>query len=365
MICIVIISILITHATIVGLWLYHFIRLGATTETNHVNTTEKVEIEPLTVVVACKNEAHRLEDFMRGLAHQTTSASEIIVVDDNSTDTTLLVARKLAQQGQIKTSVIVNTGRGKKAAIRTGIQKANTKWVVTTDADVHFPEKWLESMGRCISRHADGTVGAIAGPVRIMHGGIESIDFAAMMGWAAATSLKGKTAMASAANLAFRVDLYPIKEHMHPDIESGDDVFAVHALIENGNKVYWSHDINSCIETHPAEGLVHWLRQRVRWGAKAKYYNHNVALRTSMWVAFVAASQMFILLLFVTRFASLTEILVLWFGRAAIDIIFTKHVTKWYRIRTTASDWLILSIIYPFQVPAVFIFGLINTPKWK
>ena len=68
----------------------------------------------------------------------------------------------MAQQGQIKTSVIVNTGRGKKAAIRAGIQKANTKWVVTTDADVHFPEKWLESMGRCISRHADGTVGAIA-----------------------------------------------------------------------------------------------------------------------------------------------------------------------------------------------------------
>ena len=365
MLFIVIISILITHATIVGHWLYHFNRLSAT-ETNHVTATAgKVEIEPLTVVVACKNEAHRLEDFMRGLANQTTSAVEIIVVDDNSTDSTLQVARQLAQKGKVKISVIVNTGRGKKAAIRTGIQNTQTKWVIVTDADVLCPEKWLESMGRSISERADGNLGAIAGPVRIMNGGIESIDYAAMMGWAASTSLNGETAMASAANLAFRVDLYPLKEQMQPEIESGDDVFAIHALIKNGNKVYWSHEINSCVATHQAEGFVHWLRQRVRWGSKAKYYNHNVAFRTSMWIAFVAATQMFILLLFVTRFASLTDVLMLWFGRSTIDIVFTKHVTKWYRIRNRAIDWLILSIIYPFQVPAVFIFGLINTPKWK
>ncbi|MDE0917905.1 MAG: glycosyltransferase [Flavobacteriales bacterium] len=365
MLFIVIISILITHATIVGHWLYHFNRLSVT-GSNHINATaEKVEIEPLTIVVACKNEAHRLEDFIKGVVHQTVSAVEIIVVDDNSTDATLHLARQLAQQSHVKITVIANKGRGKKAAIRTGIDNTQTTWVITTDADVLCPENWLESMGRSIASHADGKLGAIAGPVRIMNGGIESIDFAAMMGWAASTSLKGETAMASAANLAFRVDLYPRKEQMHPEIESGDDVFAVHAIIENGHKVCWSHDFNSCVETHQAEGWVHWLRQRVRWGAKAKYYNHNVAFRTSMWVAFVASTQMFILLLFVTRFASLTEVLMLWCGRALIDINFTKRVTNWYRIRTNAIDWLILSIIYPLQVPAVFIFGLINKPKWK
>jgi poly-beta-1,6-N-acetyl-D-glucosamine synthase len=365
MLFIVIISILITHATIVGQWLYHFIRLS-TSETSHKRKTAgNDEIEPLTVIVACKNEAHRLEGFIQGLAGQITSAAEIIVVDDNSTDSTLQVARQLALQSQVKISVIANKGSGKKAAIRSGIQNSQTKWVITTDSDVICPEKWLESMGRCISSHAGEKVGAIAGPVRIMNGGIESIDYAAMMGWAASTSLNGKTAMASAANLAFRVDLYPRNEQMYSEIASGDDVFAVHAIIENGNKVFWSHEFNSCVDTHPAEGLAHWLSQRFRWGSKAKYYNHNVALRTSMWVAFVAATQIVILLLFLIRFVSLTEILMLWFGRAAIDIIFTKNVSKWYRIRTTAIDWLILSIIYPFQVPAVFIFGLINKPKWK
>ncbi len=365
MLFIVIILILITHATIVGQWLSRFIRLSAS-ETNHKSeTVGNDEIEPLTVIVACKNEAHRLEVFLKGLARQTTSAAEIIVVDDNSTDSTLQVARLLSKQSQLKISVIANKESGKKAAIRTGIKNAQTKWVITTDADVICPEKWLESMGLCISSHADGKVGAIAGPVRIMNGGIESIDYAAMMGWAASTSLNGKTAMASAANLAIRVDLYPRNEQMHSEIESGDDVFAVHGIIENGNKVFWSHEFNSCVDTHPAESLAHLLSQRFRWGSKAKYYTHNGALITSIWVAFVAATQIVILLLFLTRFASLTEILMLWFGRAAIDIIFTKNVTKWYRIRTTAIDWLILSIIYPFQVPAVFIFGLINKPKWK
>jgi len=365
MLFVVIISILITHATIVGHWLYHFIRLSVIQENHLHSKAGEFEIEPLTVVVACKNEAHRLADFIKGLENQATLPAEIIVVDDNSTDSTLQVARQLAQQGKVKISVIVNKGSGKKAAIRTGIQNSQTKWVITTDADVLCPEKWLESMGRSIAELSDGGIGAIAGPVRIMNGGIESIDYAAMMGWAASTSLHGETAMASAANLAFRVDLYPRKEQMHPEIESGDDVFAVHAIIENGHKVCWSHEINSCVETHQAGGFVHWLRQRVRWASKAKYYNHNDALRTSMWVAFMAATQILILMLFVTRFASFTEVLMLWFGRALIDIVFTKRVTKWYRIRTRAIDWLILSIIYPFQVPAVFIFGLINKPKWK
>ena len=324
-----------------------------------------IKIEPLTVLIACKNEAHRLASLIKALENQLASAAEIIIVDDNSTDSTLKVAQQLSEQGKVNISVLQNKGRGKKAAIRTGILHTHTRWVITTDADVVCPETWLESMGRTISENEDDHLGAIAGPVRIMNGGIESMDYAAMMGWAAGTSLNGKTAMASAANLAFCVELYPREEQMHPEIESGDDVFAVHAIIENGNKVYWSHDINSCVDTHKAGGLFNWLKQRFRWGSKAKYYNHKSAFRTSIWVSFVATTQIFILILFLSGFASLTEITILWFGRAFVDIIFTRQVTKWYRIRTSLVDWFLLSIVYPIQVPAVFIFGLINKPKWK
>jgi poly-beta-1,6-N-acetyl-D-glucosamine synthase len=365
MISIVIISILITHAVIVGRWLKDFIQLGLNNRGDSRSVGENLRIEPLTVVIACRNEALRLPNLIEALEKQIKAAEEIIIVDDNSRDSTLDVAKKLAKSKSVKISVILNKGKGKKAAIRTGVQLAHTKWIITTDADVICPEKWLESMGRTISEHDDGNLGAIAGPVRILNGGIEAIDYSAMMGWAAASSINGKTAMASAANLAFRVDLYPDEEKMHPEIKSGDDVFAVHALIEAGNTVYWSHDIDSCVDTQKAGGVINWLRQRVRWGSKAKYYSHNNALQTSIWVAFLATTQIFILTLFIAGFSSLTELLVIWFGRAVIDMIFTSRVTKWYGIKTGLIDWLILSIIYPIQVPVVFIFGLINKPKWK
>jgi glycosyltransferase involved in cell wall biosynthesis len=365
MISIVIISILITHAAIVGSWLRDFLRLGLKIGGNARSERESLRIEPLTVVIACKNEALRLPNLIGVLKMQVEAAVEIVIVDDNSTDSTLDVARKLSESDKIKISAIQNKGKGKKAAIRTGIQHSQTRWVITTDADVICPDKWLECMGRTISKYDDGNLGAIAGPVRIMNGGIEGIEYAAMMGWAAASSINGKTSMASAANLAFRVDLYPDEDKMHTEIESGDDVFAIHALIGAGNTVYWSHDFNSCVDTQKAGGVVNWLVQRVRWGSKAKYYTHSSALRTSIWIAFLAITQIFILTLFIAGFVSLTELMTLWFGRAIIDIVFTRIVTKWYRIKTGVIDWLILSIIYPIQVPVVFIFGLINKPKWK
>ena len=71
-----------------------------------------IKIEPLTVLIACKNEAHRLASLIKALENQLASAAEIIIVDDNSTDSTLKVAQQLSEQCKVNISVLQNNERG-------------------------------------------------------------------------------------------------------------------------------------------------------------------------------------------------------------------------------------------------------------
>jgi len=354
-------TILITHALIVSRWWRDFNRLEK-------RNTDSTKIEPLTVIIACKNEAINLPILLEHLKAQKTLPKEIIIVDDHSDDTTLSIAENYSlkfEELSINTriTVISNSGKGKKAAIRTGIEYAKTDWVITTDADVTVPPTWITSMGKTIYEKGNRykNVGAIVGPVKIEGGGIESIDYAAMMGWTAASALNGRAAMASAANLAFRVEYYPCVDDIRNEIQSGDDVFAVHALVKSGKLVFWAHDIDACVSANKAGGIIKWMQQRSRWGAKAKYYTLKSAKRISIWIAFLGITELVLLGATLTEGGSLELLFLLWIGRALIDIIFTKRITKWFRIHTKIWDWVLLSSIYPFQIIVI----LFVKSKWR
>ncbi|PCJ82722.1 MAG: hypothetical protein COA49_01275 [Bacteroidetes bacterium] len=350
-------AILITHALIVSRWWRDFNRLEKT-------NTDSSKIEPLSVIIACKNEAINLPILLEHLMVQKILPEEIIIVDDNSTDKTLDIARSYSLNFiKTKITVISNSGTGKKAAIRSGVERAKTDWIITTDADVKVPSKWILSMGKVIAerqRLYEG-VGAIIGPVKIEGDGVESIEYAAMMGWAAASTIKGRAVMASAANLALRVKFYPSKEQMRTEINSGDDVFAVHALVHSGKLVFWAHDIEACVTANKAGGIIKWIHQRSRWGAKAKYYTLKSAKRTSIWIAFLGITELILLIAAITGGITIALLIILWAGRALIDIIFTSRVTKWFGIHSTIWNWVLLSFIYPFQIIVI----LFVKPKWR
>jgi cellulose synthase/poly-beta-1,6-N-acetylglucosamine synthase-like glycosyltransferase len=144
---IVISFVLIIHAIVVGVWSRGF------KQNKQVSNNL---LEPLTVIIACKNEEHTLPALLSSLKDQTTQPFEIIVVDDHSSDLTNEIASEF--------TVINNSGVGKKDAIRTGIKHCKTKWAITTDADVQVSSTWINSM----SSAAGSTSGsALIGPVKI------------------------------------------------------------------------------------------------------------------------------------------------------------------------------------------------------
>ncbi len=117
------------------------------------------------------NEAHRIERTLREAAEFMASdfpASEIILVDDGSTDDTLRIARAVAA-AHPAVRVIPNHHGGKAAAVRTGLIEARGDLVGFSDADLATPLRHLHDLAAAIERGCAIAIGSRegAGAVRI------------------------------------------------------------------------------------------------------------------------------------------------------------------------------------------------------
>lgn len=109
----------------------------------------------LTIVLPCFNEGHRIVESLGTLRSWFPDRTEILVVDDGSTDDTFEQLRRYAAAEQWVRVHRVPTNRGKGAAIRAAIPLARGTLVVVTDADLAYDR---ESVQRIIDGLADAEI---------------------------------------------------------------------------------------------------------------------------------------------------------------------------------------------------------------
>jgi dolichyl-phosphate beta-glucosyltransferase len=125
----------------------------------------------LSLVIPAYNEAHRIEETLREAAAFMASdfpRSEIILVDDGSTDDTLRIARAVAA-AHPAVRVIANPHGGKAAAVRTGMVAADGDLIGFSDADLATPLRHLHDLVAAIEGGCAIAIGSRegAGAVRI------------------------------------------------------------------------------------------------------------------------------------------------------------------------------------------------------
>jgi len=123
----------------------------------------------VTLLVPAFNEEHGIEGVVRRLAALDLGVeTEVLVVDDGSTDGT--AARLDELQADISNLRVLKHGvnRGYGASLKTGFKSARTGVVVITDADDTYPEDRIAELIARVDDGADMAVGARTGPqVRI------------------------------------------------------------------------------------------------------------------------------------------------------------------------------------------------------
>jgi dolichyl-phosphate beta-glucosyltransferase len=102
-----------------------------------------VILPPFSIVIPCFNEAARIGqtlrltlDYLAGVAPE----SELIVVNDGSTDATASIIREVLENTKVATRLLENfPNRGKGAAVRSGLLAAQKPIGLFSDADLSTP----------------------------------------------------------------------------------------------------------------------------------------------------------------------------------------------------------------------------------
>ncbi|HLY27623.1 MAG TPA: glycosyltransferase family 2 protein [Aggregatilineales bacterium] len=119
----------------------------------------------LSVTICAYNEQDWVNGTLESLLTQQRRPDEIIVVNNASTDNTAeIVQRFLESHPEWNIRLIYEGKKGLHHARETAWRSATGDIVVTTDADIRFPNKWLQIFEEEFAVHPD--VAAMSGPVR-------------------------------------------------------------------------------------------------------------------------------------------------------------------------------------------------------
>jgi dolichyl-phosphate beta-glucosyltransferase len=121
----------------------------------------------LSVIIPAYNEAQRLEGSLEHVVaylDKQPFSSEVLVVDDGSTDGTAAIARNYAGEHAIVRILRYPLNHGKGHAVRVGMNEANGQLMLLCDADLSTPIEELEKLAPFVDEGYDVVIGSRALP---------------------------------------------------------------------------------------------------------------------------------------------------------------------------------------------------------
>ncbi len=323
----------------------------------------------VTIIVSCHNEQENISRLIRSILAQDYPEKlyEVIIVDDHSTDHTHEIASGFSEYGNIHT--LYNKGTGKKMAIRTGAEASAGNLIITTDADCTMGNQWLRTIAAFYEKNNPDM---IICPVQLIpekgfFGLFQELEFLSLQGITAGSALNMEGIMCNGANLAFKRATYDNnKDNLHPEINSGDDVFLLHSLKKTtGSKILWLESADAVVKTDAVLTHFAYLKQRKKWISKSlKYTDINTI---------VLGIITFVTILFqaILTFAGFINIIympvfLLFLLLKSIPDFLILHNTAGRYGRSELLKWFLpAQVFYPFYVITVVLYAILSGNKRK
>jgi cellulose synthase/poly-beta-1,6-N-acetylglucosamine synthase-like glycosyltransferase len=252
-------------------------------------------VTKVTILIAARNEEARINYTIDDILAQDypKHLTEIIMVDDHSTDRTAEIIRSYADRGvkllQLNEDKPLNSY--KKKAIARAIGLSTGDLMIATDADCRMGTKWLSSIVNYFE--TSGSV-MISSPVayfeeRSLFEYMQTLEFAYLIGIGAAFIGNGRASTCNGANLAYRKDVfYEVGGFTGiDDLASGDDELLLQKVaVRYPGRIGFLKLREAIVYTHAKHTLNEFLQQRRRWASKSTKYKDKkiVALAVGIWL---------------------------------------------------------------------------------
>jgi len=227
----------------------------------------------ISVVIAARDEEENLPNCLASLSRQTYPPErfEIIVANDHSIDRTTTICHEYAKDHKNFSSFSTEDNPrlpGKPSALSQAIDKAKGEIIFITDADCRVPATWIE----CTARRYSPEVGLVGGmTLQQADGpfhGMQSLDWAYILGVASASAALGRPLGSIGNNLSFRKQAYDeVGGYQNIKFSVTEDYTLVQAILQTNKwKFLYPIEDKILVESRPCPTLRSLIQQKHRWG---------------------------------------------------------------------------------------------------
>jgi len=328
----------------------------------------------VTVMIAARNEEESIHLTIQDILGQDypKHLTEIIIVDDHSTDRTSAIISSYAADGvrllQLNEDKPLNSY--KKKAIAEAIKLSNGELMVATDADCRMGSKWLSAV---VGYYEEEQPLMISSPVsyfeeKSLFERMQALEFYSLIATGGAFIGNGHASTCNGANLAYRKDVfYEVGGFKGiDDLASGDDELLLQKVAARyPGKIGFLKHYDAIVFTHAKHNLKSFMEQRRRWASKSVKYKDKkvVALVVGLWLFNVSVLANLALGLYDIYYLKVSGLQFLAVFLAEIALLWP--VTKFFRRRRLMA---VLPISIPLYIVYFVYIGLLgNKGKyvWK
>lgn len=323
---------------------------------------KKIGLDNLTLIIPFRNEENRINQLLQSILQSNQLPNSIIFVDDHSDDNTVkLIESTLTKK--VNYTILKSNEKGKKGAIKTGIEKAITSFILTMDADISFDSNYFSEIEKlaAIDMHILPVLMTSNGWHKLFELDVYFVNGLNTI----ADGLKHPIA-ASGANLLFKRESYNLYNSYsnHAHILSGDDQF----LLADFNRVnldiqlHSNHSLSAL--TPVPQTIKELLSQRLRWISKTPLVPDFFAVKIG--IIQTVSTVLFLSLVISTLITKeYNLLLIIWFYKSFIDLLLISTYFKNIKKQELLFLTPVYKLILPFYSLLLVILSIFYKPTWK
>lgn len=328
----------------------------------------------VSIIVAARDEERIIARTIEDLVAQNYPKvlTEIIFIDDHSTDKTAEIVLSYAGKGVKLIKLNENSALNsyKKKAIQTAIGTCEGDLIVTTDADCRMGPDWLSTI---VNYYEEKDYKMISSPVayfeeKSFFERLQSLEFLYLIGLGASTIGNKQPSTCNGANLAYeRKTFYEVGGFQGiDDLASGDDELLLHKIAAKyPDKIGFLKSSDAIVYTHAKENLRAFIQQRKRWASKSTRYKNKaiIVLGVFVWTFNLSILLNFIVGLFIPAYLTVTfyQLIV----KMILESLFLWDVTGFAKRRSLLILIPVLNVLHVLYMVYIGIAGNSGKYNWK